>query len=286
MFSPASRESQPLSTTSFLSLQATEQYSPVFRAPRLPIANLEDQVAILEAKRARGDRTPVVSVVCDDLQLRGSISQSLCSRGYDLVWYGSILQLLRDGRSLGPACLILATCEPALIVSDFYEVLSNGTDSLSVIVVSDHPDIEAAVAAMKAGVIDFLVKPVTDLQLNAAIERGLVISKHAFARREQVKKDQRAFMSLSPREQDVCLRVVQGMLNKQVAFDLGTTEKTVKAQRSKVMQKLEANSLPDVVRLVERLRSAGALFTSSSHCPHRHSSGARRSECQSSTTIV
>jgi len=138
---------------------------------------------------------------------------------------------------------------------------------LSVIFVSSRDDIAIAVRAMKAGAIDFLTKPIDHARLLSAIEVGLMVSEQARAKRDKLMRDQAAFVSLTRRERDVCLGVTQGLLNKQVAFELGTSEKTVKAQRSRMMQKLGASSLPDVVRLVDRLRTASVIPTPSARPP-------------------
>jgi FixJ family two-component response regulator len=115
---------------------------------------------------------------------------------------------------------------------------------------------------MKAGAVDFLTKPFDDHQLIAAVQAALTLSEEMLTRKAEISKDHAAFVNLTPRERDVCVRIAQGLLNKQVGYELGTSEKTVKAQRARVMQKLGAESLPDVVRFVDRLKIAGAIPTS------------------------
>jgi FixJ family two-component response regulator len=142
---------------------------------------------------------------------------------------------------------------------DVQEILSHGDGCLPVIFVSGQADIEASVRAMKAGAIDFLTKPFEYRQMTSAIDTALILSEQNLVKRDKLRKDQEAFVSLTPRERDVCIRIAQGLLNKQVGFELGTKEKTVKQQRARVMQKLGAASLPDIVRFIDRLRIAGAI---------------------------
>jgi FixJ family two-component response regulator len=110
---------------------------------------------------------------------------------------------------------------------------------------------------MKAGAVDFLTKPVDGEKLVSVVHLALEQSARTRDQERALKRDKAAFQSLTPRERDVCIRIAQGLLNKQVGFELGTAEKTVKAQRARVMQKLGASSLADVVRLMERLSRSG-----------------------------
>jgi len=205
--------------------------------------------------------SPMVYVIEDDTDIRCTMSHLLRSYRYSVQSYGSAEQLLRQKHISVPACLVVDLEMPEMTGIDLLGVVSCEYKSLPVIFVSGEADIETSVQAMKAGAIDFLIKPIDGRQLVAAIERGLAISEVAFAKQKEIEKDKSAFVSLSPREQYVCLRISQGLLNKQVGFELGTSEKTVKAQRSQVMRKLGAGSLPDVVRLVDRLRNANAVPT-------------------------
>jgi FixJ family two-component response regulator len=157
---------------------------------------------------------------------------------------------------------------PEMTGLDVQEILARGMKDLPIIFMSGQADIQSSIRAMKAGAIDFLLKPFDDHQLLSAVQSALSRSDEVLSKQNDVKKDQMAFTSLSPRERQVCLRIVQGLLNKQVGYELGTSEKTVKIQRARIMQKLGAKSLPDIVRLVERLRSAGAIPSDSPQ--HRH----------------
>ena|SRR5271170_1853754 len=210
---------------------------------------------------------PMVYIIDDDTDSRRAMSRLLVSFDYNVQSYADASQFRHQKLSSGPACLVLDLRMSELTGQDLQEILSRKHESLSVIFVSDQADIKTSVQAMKAGAIDFLSKPIDDNDFVSAIRTALAISEKAFARQKELEKDQTAFICLSPREQEVCLRIAQGMLNKQIAFEFGTSEKTIKIQRSKVMTKLGAGSLPDVVRFVDRLRTADAIPTVSAHPP-------------------
>jgi FixJ family two-component response regulator len=216
--------------------------------------------------------SPIVYLIDEDTDTRCAMSHLLRAYDLEVQSYRSAEQFLRQKPIPGPACLVLDLKMPEMTGLDLFRVVSREYKSLPVIFVSGEADIETSVQAMKAGAIDFLIKPIDDRQLLSAIERGLAISEQAFAKQKGIEKDQTAFVSLSPRERDVCLRIVEGLLNKQVGYELGTSEKTVKVQRSRVMQKLGAGSLPDVVRLVDRLRTAGEIPAFSAHPLNRRGS--------------
>jgi FixJ family two-component response regulator len=147
---------------------------------------------------------------------------------------------------------------------DLQQLLSQVSETLSVVFISGHADIPDTVRAMKAGAVDFLTKPFDESQLLAAIETALARSREACIRRDALNRDRAIFETLTLREREVCVRVAQGMLNKQIGGEFGTAEKTIKVQRGRVMQKLGAQSVTDVVRLVERLRAGGHLPPASS----------------------
>jgi FixJ family two-component response regulator len=221
-----------------------------------------------------------VHIIDVDVRQRHFLSCLLRSNGYNVQTYEGAAQFLRQRPPLGPACLVLDL--PEMDGLDLQATLARENDYISVIFVSGNADIGSSVRAMKAGAVDFFTKPADERLLLSAIEAGLALSARAVAKRIEIERDQTAFISLSPREQYVCLRIVQGLLNKQVGFELGTSEKTVKAQRSKMMQKLGAGSLPDVVRLVDRLQTAGEMPTFSAHPPKRRGSVIHRSLSHSS----
>jgi FixJ family two-component response regulator len=204
--------------------------------------------------------SPTVHIIDDDAQLGRALTRLLRARGYEAQSYTHAAHFLSHKLSTdGPACLLLDLKMPEMTGLDLQEILSRGMKDLPVIFMSGQADVQSSIRAMKAGAVDFLLKPFDDYQLLAAVQSALSLSNEVLSKREGFKKDQMAFISLSPRERQVCLGIVQGMLNKQVGYELGTSEKTVKIQRARIMQKLGADSLPDIVRLVERLRTAGVI---------------------------
>jgi FixJ family two-component response regulator len=202
---------------------------------------------------------PTVHIVDDDTHLSRALTRLLRTYNYDVRSYTRAAQFLDCVLPTGPGCLLLDLKLPAMTGLDVQAILAHRAEKLPIIFMSGQADVGSSVRAMKAGAIDFLLKPFDDDQLQAAVEAALSLSTEAISRRNRLAKDHLAFISLTPREQQVCLRIVRGLLNKQVGYELGTAEKTVKIQRARVMQKLGAESLPDLVRLVERLRVAGAI---------------------------
>jgi RNA polymerase sigma factor (sigma-70 family) len=205
-----------------------------------------------------------IHVIDEDGWVRQTVSGMLWSSGYCVQSYAGITQFLSRELSASAACLILDLSGPSL-----EGVLSRKPRYIPAIVFGGSSDVKTAVRAMKSGAVDFLVKPIDEEELLSAVESALTASEQNLARWQGLERDQAIFVRLSPREQEICLRIVQGLLNKEIAFEFGISEKTVKAQRSNVMKKLEADSLPDVVKLVERLRTADAIPTVSDHPPFR-----------------
>ena len=203
--------------------------------------------------------SPIVHIIDDDPHLGRALTRLLRSHGYGVQSYTHSAQFLGYMPTHGPECLLLDLKLPEITGLDLQKILSRQIECLPVIFMSGQADVESSIRAMKAGAIDFLLKPFDDDQLLLAIRSALSFSDQALSKQHEFKKDHLAFISLTPREQQVCLGIAQGLLNKQVGYELGTTEKTVKAQRARVMHKLGASSLPDVVRIVERLRAGGAI---------------------------
>ena len=201
----------------------------------------------------------IVHVVDDDADLLRAISRLLRSHGYASRTYSSAAEFLGAGVPDGPACLLLDLNMPGMTGLELQQVISDYPSRLSIVFISGQGDIPATVRAMKAGAVDFLTKPFDGDVLIAAIDAAVRRSHTAQASEDALQKDWDLFQTLSPRERQVCLLFAQGMLNKQIAFELGTAERTIKAQRGSVMRKLGADSVPDVVRLVVRLRDAGRL---------------------------
>lgn len=201
----------------------------------------------------------LVHVVDDDASLLRGVARLLRSHGYAVKTYATASEFLRAGVPTVPACLLLDLNMPGMTGLELQQVISDYQSRLSIVFISGQGDIPATVKAMKAGAVDFLTKPFDGDVLVAAIEAALNRSMTAHALDGSLQRDWALFKTLSPRERQVCLLFAQGLLNKQIAGELGTTERTIKAQRASVMRKLSADSVPDVVRLIERLRDAGRL---------------------------
>jgi FixJ family two-component response regulator len=201
----------------------------------------------------------VVFVVDDDPAVRRALARLFRSDRRQVQTYASASEFLDQPLPRGPACLVLDLQMPDVNGLDLQQLLAGSRDVLPIVFLSGHANIPMSVRAMKEGAIDFLTKPFDDHQLLAAVDAALTRARRAHEQRDLLNRDRVAFETLTPRERQVCVRVARGMLNKEIGAELGTAEKTVKVQRGRVMQKLGAQSVPDVVRLVERLRAAGHL---------------------------
>jgi len=204
-------------------------------------------------------REKVVHVVDDDANLLRAVTRLLQSHDYAVQTYTSAVEFLKSGVPPGPACLLLDLNMPGMTGLELQQVIAECQSRLSIVFISGQGDIPSSVKAMKAGAVDFLTKPFESEVLLAAIETALNRARAAHASDRVLQKDRELFQTLSRRERQVCMHVAEGLLNKQIAAELGTTERTVKAQRGSAMRKLVATSVPDLVRLIERLRDGGCL---------------------------
>lgn len=200
-----------------------------------------------------------VHVVDDDANLLRAVARLLRSHGYAVKTYASASEFLSAGVPAAPACLLLDLNMPGMTGLELQQVVSDYPSRLAVVFISGQGNLPAAIRAMKAGAVDFLTKPFDGDVLVAAIDNALRRSRAAHASEDALQKDWERFQRLTGRERQVCLLFARGLLNKQIAGELGTTERTIKAQRGSVMRKLGADSVPDVVRLIERLRDGGRL---------------------------
>lgn len=204
-------------------------------------------------------RTKVVHIVDDDPDLLRAVTRLLRSHGYAVSAYSSATEFLRTGIPTGPACLLLDLNMPGMTGLELQQVIAEYQSRLSIVFLSGRSDVPTAIQAMRAGAVDFVTKPFDGDVLVAAVDNALIRSHAAHAMDEALQRDWELFQTLSRRERQVCVLVAQGLLNKQIAAQLGTTERTIKAQRGSVMRKLRAESVPDIVRLIERLRDGNRL---------------------------
>jgi len=198
------------------------------------------------------DPSPAVFIVDDDPSVRRSLSRLVRSVGLAAEGFSSAREFLERARLRNPGCLILDVRLPGLSGLDLQKELAAVGNSLPIVFISGHGSIPMSVQAMKAGAVDFLEKPFNDQDLLDAIHAAIERDRRTCRERAERFKVQQRIETLTPREREVFLLVVTGKLNKQIGAELGTTEKTVKVHRARVMKKMHADSLAERVRLAER----------------------------------
>ena len=195
----------------------------------------------------------IVYIVDDDAPLRESLMNLLRSMGLRVAAFASAQEFLRSPRPDGPSCLVLDVRLPGLSGLELQQRLAEADLAMPIIFITGHGDIPMSVQAMKAGAVDFLSKPFRDQDLLDAVHQALARDRHARAQRAERAALRRRFEALTPRQRDVMARMVAGLLNKQIAGELGTSEATVKTHRKQVMAKMRAESLADLIRIADQL---------------------------------
>ena len=196
---------------------------------------------------------PMVFVVDDDPSVRKSLTRLIGAAGYAVEAFASAREFLARERYLGPGCLVLDVRMPGLTGLDLQEALAGARRRMSIVFVTGHGDISMSVKAMRSGAVDFLTKPVDGQVLLDAIERAVTRNVQDRDEEARATEVQERVQMLTPRETEVFALVVTGMLNKQIAFELGISEKTVKVHRARVMEKMRTSSVAELVRLADRV---------------------------------
>ena len=196
---------------------------------------------------------PIVFVVDDDISVRESLELLIRCEGWQPETFASAQEFLDRPRSRDPNCLVLDISLPGLTGLDLQNRVADERTDMPIIFITGHGDVPVTVQAMKAGAVEFLTKPFSDQVLLSAIRQALERSRLVLGHEVEMQALRDCYESLTPRERQVMALVVTGLLNKQVGGELGISEITVKAHRGKVMQKMKADSLPDLVKMSVRL---------------------------------
>jgi len=205
--------------------------------------------------------TPIVFVVDDDVSVRESLELLVRCEGWQPETFASAQEFLDYPRVHVPNCLVLDVSLPGLNGLDLQRLIAGERTDMPIIFITGYGDVPMTVQAMKAGAVEFLTKPFSDDVLLRAIRAALERSRVALSLEAEMRVLRECYATLTQREQQVMALVVSGLLNKQIGGELGISEITVKAHRGKVMQKMKADSLADLVRMAAKLRPAPAAMT-------------------------
>jgi FixJ family two-component response regulator len=209
------------------------------------------------------ETNPIVFVVDDDLSVRRSTERLMRSAGLDVQSFSSAREFLKIPRPERPACLVLDVRMPGLSGMDLQHELTQAGIRIPIIFITAHGDIPMSVRAMKSGAAEFLTKPFRSRTLLDAVRAAIEQDRSVRKSRSEIEELRGRYKHLTPREREVLPLVAAGLLNKQVASELATTERTIKFHRAHIMQKAHAESLADLVRMVEKL----GIKATTSHRP-------------------
>ena len=214
----------------------------------------------MKAEQAAADsnESSIVFVVDDDISVRESLEALINWAGWKVKTFESAQAFLDHPRSSSPSCLLLDVSMPGLNGLELQKLVAEDRIDMPIIFITGHGDIPMTVQAMKAGAVEFLTKPIDDETLLSSIRHAIDLSRAALGNETDSRELRELYASLTPREREVMTMVASGLLNKQVGLKLGISEVTVKAHRGKMMTKMKADSLADLVRMSVRLGLAPA----------------------------
>jgi FixJ family two-component response regulator len=203
---------------------------------------------------------PIVFVVDDDASVRDAVKRLIASVGLRVETFGSTGEFLAAKRPEAPACLVLDVRLPDVSGLELQRDLAAANIHIPIIFITGHADVPMSVRAMKAGAVEFLTKPFRGQELLDAIQEAIAKDRVAWNERAQMAELRARYDSLTPREKEVLKLVATGLLNKQIGAELGASELTIKTHRARVMQKMGADSLADLVKMAERIDPSSRTY--------------------------